>query len=37
MIKKWLKRIAVAVVAVFVAIQFVPVNRTNPPVDARRP
>jgi len=34
MIKKWLKRIAVAAVADFVAIQFVPVNRTNPPVDA---
>lgn len=30
--KKWLKRIGIAVIIILVAIQLIPVNRTNPPV-----
>jgi len=31
--KKWIKRIFLTLLAVFVVIQLVPVDRTNPPVD----
>jgi Haem-binding domain len=30
--KKWLKRIGIAIVIILVGIQLIPVNRTNPPV-----
>jgi hypothetical protein len=30
--KKWLKRIGIALIVVLIAAQFIPVNRTNPPV-----
>ncbi|MCX6050341.1 MAG: heme-binding domain-containing protein [Chloroflexi bacterium] len=30
--KKWLKRIGIAVIIILIAIQLIPVNRTNPPV-----
>ena len=31
--KKWIKRVFLGLVAVFVLIQLVPVNRANPPID----
>jgi hypothetical protein len=36
MFKKWLKRLAWVFVAAFVAIQFVPVDRSNPVVNAQQ-
>jgi hypothetical protein len=36
MVKKWLKRIFWAGVAVFAGIQLVPVNLTNPPVNSQQ-
>lgn len=30
--KKWLKRLGIAIVIILVGIQLIPVNRTNPPV-----
>lgn len=32
--KVWIKRVALALAVVFVALQFVPVDRSNPPVTA---
>ncbi len=31
--KKWLKRVVLSLLAVFCGLQFMPVNRANPPVD----
>lgn len=33
---KWIKRILLVLAAVFIILQFIPVNRANPPVDAAK-
>ena len=34
--RTWLRRIIITLVIILIAIQFVPVNRTNPPTDAAK-
>jgi Haem-binding domain len=33
--RKWIKRVGVAFIVALIAVQFVPVNRTNPPVEGK--
>lgn len=33
--RRWIKRLGVAFIIALMAVQFVPVNRTNPPVEGK--